>query len=303
MSPDYLPGKPNIYSRLKAAGLHGRIYYYAPWSGTMGLTFLLNDQRDYFGLWGDFLDDCKHNKLPQYSFIEPPYYDNGSVIAADQHPDHNVRAGDNYVRQVYEAIRSNNDTWHSTLFAIVWDEHGGIFDHVPPPRVEHTDGFVSTAPAFNFDRYGVRVPAILVSPYIAAGKVDHTLYEHASIPAMVRTQFMPAQAAPYAREQYANTPLGQLQNAPPRDDLPIWAAKTVDLSPDAVSRATVLASKLHLDQVQEVHQVLSQSQPALARRMDPAKVVTEADASQFISQAMSALHPEGAQKAARGSSR
>ena len=227
MSPLYFANQPNIYSRLKAAGAQGKIYYYAPWSGTMGLTFLLNGQSQYFGLWGDFQNDCKKNRLPQYSFIEPPYYDNGGVIAADQHPDHNVQAGDNFIRQVYEAVRSNPDTWHSTLLLVVWDEHGGIFDHVAPPAVGHTDGFTSTAPAFGFDRYGVRVPALVISPYISAGKVDNNLYEHASIPATVTAQFIgdPLANAPFAREQFANTFLGLLEDIAPRDDQPDWAAQ------------------------------------------------------------------------------
>lgn len=268
----------------------------------MGLTFLLNDQREYFGLWGDFLSDCKKNKLPQYSFVEPPYYDNGALIASDQHPDHNVQAGDNFVRQVYEAVRSNDDTWHSTLLLVVWDEHGGIFDHVPPPPVDHPDGFSSTAPVFNFDHYGVRVPAIVISAYTAAGQVDHTLYEHASIPATATAQFIgdPKTNAPYAREQWANTLLGLVGEGAPREDSPNWAAQPVDLSPAAVSRTTAAASQLHLDQVNEVHAALQQSQPALAAQMDPSAVKTEGDASQFVATAMTALHPEAAQSTAGG---
>jgi phospholipase C len=302
MSPVYFANQPNIYSRLKAAGAQGKIYYYAPWSGTMGLTFLLTNQSQYFGLWGDFLSDCKKNRLPQYSFVEPPYYDNGATIAADQHPDHNVQAGDNFVRQVYEAIRSNVDTWHSTLLLVVWDEHGGIFDHVPPPAVGHPDQFTSTAPVFNFDHYGVRVPAIVISPYISAGKVDHTLYEHASIPAMATAQFIgdPQTNSPFAREQWANTPLALLEAIAPRDDNPNWAAEPAALAPELVSRATAPAASLHLDQVKEVHQALLQAQPELAARMDPKAVKTEADASQFVAVAMTALHPDAA-AAAKGS--
>jgi phospholipase C len=300
MSPVYFSGKPSIYSRLTAAGAQAKIYYYAPWSGTMGLTFLLTNQRQYFGLWGDFLSDCKNNKLPQYSFVEPPYYDNGATIAADQHPDHNIQAGDNFVRQVYEAVRSNDDTWHSTLLLVVWDEHGGIFDHVAPPKVEHPDGFTSTAPVFDFDHYGVRVPAIVISPYIQPGVVDHTLYEHASIPATATAQFIgaPRTNAPYAREQWANQLLALLELDAPRDAPPNWAAQPVDLSPDAVSRATAAAAKLHLDQVNEVHTVLAQSQPELAAQMDPSSVRTEGDASQFVATAMAALHPQAAPLAA-----
>jgi phospholipase C len=291
MSPVYFSNRPNIYSRLKAAGSQGKIYYYAPWSGTMGLTFLLTSQRNYFGLWGDFQNDCKDNKLPPYSFVEPPYYDNGSTIAADQHPDHNVQAGDNFVRQVYEAIRSNNDTWHSTLLLVVWDEHGGIFDHVSPPAVEHSDGFTSTAPVFNFDRYGVRVPAIVISPYTKEGTVDHTLYEHASIPATATAQFIgdPKTNSPYAREQWANVFLALATLTAPRDDSPNWAPQPAALSPDAVSRATAPASQLHLNQVNEVHAALLQSQPEVAAQMDPSAVHTEGDASHFVATAMAAL--------------
>jgi|SRR5271157_2214531 len=300
MSPVYFSNKPSIYSRLKAAGAQGKIYYYAPWSGTMGLTFLLNSQRQYFGLWGDFLSDCKKNQLPAYSFVEPPYYDNGPVIAGDQHPDHNIQAGDNFVRQVYQAVRSNDDTWHSTLLLVVWDEHGGIFDHVAPPPVAHTDGFTSTAPPFGFDRYGVRVPAIAISPYIQKGKVDHTLYEHASIPATATAQFIgdPQANAPYAREQWASDLLTLLELAAPRDEFPDWAAQPVDLSPDAVSRASAAAAKLHLDQVQEVHAALLQSRPDVAAQMNPGAVKTEGDASQFVAQAMAVLHPHAAPAAA-----
>ena len=129
----------------------------------MGLTFLLKDQSQFFGLWGDFENHCKKNRLPQYSFIEPPYYDNGAVIAADQHPDHNVQAGDNFIRQVYEAVRSNADTWHSTLLLVVWDEHAAFPitwlrrpSSTPtgsPPRPHRSH---STATAFAFRRWRSR---------------------------------------------------------------------------------------------------------------------------------------------------
>jgi phospholipase C len=302
MSPVYFANRPHIYGRLAAVGAQAKLYYYSPWSGTMGLTFLLTNQRQYFGLWGDFLDDCKKNQLPHYSFLEPAYRDNGEVIAADQHPDHNIQAGDNCVRQVYEAIRSNEDTWHSTVLLIVWDEHGGIFDHVSPPVVEHLDGFTSTAPVFNFDRYGVRVPAIVVSPYVEGGKVDDTLFEHASIPATATAQFIgdPHSNAPYGREQWANTLLPLLTLTEPRDEMPNWAPEPVQLSPEEVSSGTDPVTNLHRDQVNEVHAVLAQQAPELAALMDPSAVQTEADATRFIGKAMAVIHPEAATAAAGG---
>jgi len=292
MSPIYFSAHPSIYQRMYAAGCEARIYYYAKWSGTMGLTFLLDAQDGYFGLWGDFLNDCKHNRLPQYSFLEPPYYDNGETLAADQHPDHNVQAGDNFLLQVYNAIRFNADTWHSTLLLIVWDEHGGIFDHAIPPAVppDHQDGFTSTAPPFTFDRYGVRVPAIVISPYVQKGTVCHTLFEHASIPATAAAQFIETPSAISNREKLANHLLPLLTLDKPNDELPDFAPQPVALDVATATRMTANAAQLHLNQVQEVHAVLQTTNPALAAQMDPNAIVTERDASQFVEKAMTAIH-------------
>src|SRR6266571_3315485 len=109
-----------------------------------GTTFLGSK---YFGLYGDFLTDCRKGNLPDYAFVEPPYHDQqDGTLAADQHPDNFVPAGDRFIWSVYEAIRSNDEVWRSTLFLIVWDEHGGLFDHVRPPRLPYGDSFRSTKP-------------------------------------------------------------------------------------------------------------------------------------------------------------
>lgn len=306
MSPDYFRAKPNIYQRLTKTGKKARIYYYAGWSGTMGLTFLLSDQRKYFGLWGDFQDDCKHNRLPDYSFIEPAYSDNAGTLACDQHPDHDVRAGDNFIRQVYEAIRSNDDGWKSTLLIVVWDEHGGIYDHEIPPMVGHPDGF--TAPGFAFDRLGVRVPAVVVSPYVEAGVVDHTVYEHASIPAVATEKFIgdPRTNSPFAREQFANTCLHLLTRDQPRMEPVNFAAAappapaTVRALAAAAGRSRVAMpsapvarlSTLHQSLINDVHQVLVRHHPAMAKKLDPTKVKTEQQATQFLAKAMKVIHPK-----------
>jgi len=298
MSPDYFRAKPNIYQRLSKAGKKAMIYYYAGWSGTQGLTFLLSDQRKYFALWGDFVDDCKHNRLPDYSFVEPAYSDKGGILASDQHPDHSVQTGDNFIRQVYEAVRSNDDLWKSTLLLILWDEHGGIYDHEIPPMVGHTDGFV--APGFNFDRLGVRVPALVVSPYVVPGTVDHTVFEHASIPATVTEWLVgdPRTNAPYAREQFANTYLHLLTGDQPRTEMPDFAAPVPAVIPTMAAEAstptvpTQRLSSLHQNLVSEVHQVLVRNHPDLAKKLDPAKVKTEQQATQFLGKAMSAIHPK-----------
>ncbi|PYT70750.1 MAG: hypothetical protein DMG39_14870 [Acidobacteria bacterium] len=310
MSPDYFRSKPSIYQRMTKANKRGMIYYYATWSGTLGLTFLLSDQKRYFGLWGDFQKACSNNSLPDYSFVEPAYCDHAGVDANDQHPDHSVQAGDSFLQAVYEAIRSNDQTWQSTLLLVVWDEHGGIFDHEIPPMVSHVDGFTSTAPPFAFDRLGVRVPALVISPYVPAGIVDHTVYEHASIPATVTEQFLgpPITSSPYAREQYANTFLHLLTVDQPRMERPNFGAATPRAAAAMAakpqiqpkSQAGTPVSALLSNQVQEVYDLLSRNHPQQARDLHPSSVKTEQDASQFIGKAMATIHPEAAQAEGKG---
>ncbi len=171
----------SIYERLIAAtpAVSTRLYYYDEASSSLEVVNLLQNQPELFGTFQDFLDACNHNQLPQYSFIEPNYTDHdapdgsGELIANDQHPDHDVRAGEQFIATVYNAIRQNPNLWPNTAILVVYDEHGGIFDHVPPPACT-PDGFVAqpsatgTPDAFLFDRLGVRVPAILISPWVAA---------------------------------------------------------------------------------------------------------------------------------------
>ncbi|AOI63099.1 phosphoesterase [Burkholderia territorii] len=141
-----------------------------------------------------FEADLAAGYTARYTFIEPGYgdivhgtYRNGS----SQHPMDGLAGGDQLVARVYDAIR-NSPVWASSLLVIVYDEHGGFYDSVrpgaaPPPN----DGAAATlnASGFGFDVYGVRVPAIVVSPWVAAGHVDHTPYDHSSVVATLGRLF------------------------------------------------------------------------------------------------------------------
>src|SRR5262249_33411553 len=78
---------------------------------------------------------------------------------------------------VYNAIRGNNDLWNQTLLVILFDEHGGFYDHVPPPAAIPPDGHQEE---YTFERLGVRVPAVLVSPWVGK-RVEKTLFDHTSL--------------------------------------------------------------------------------------------------------------------------
>jgi phospholipase C len=217
-------GKPYsaIYSRLLAAGHTSKLFYFDEASSTMEVVNLLKDQPSLFGTFPDFLAACKANALPDYCFIEPNYTDHpapdgsGEAIACDQHPDHDVRAGEQFIAQVYNAIRLNPDLWPNTALLIVYDEHGGIYDHVPPPACPADSPFVAqpsdtgTLDPFYFDRLGVRVPAILISPWVPAGTVINDVFDHAAIPATVTDFFQLPDVPRSVRELNAATYLGHL---------------------------------------------------------------------------------------------
>ncbi|SAL86169.1 phosphoesterase [Caballeronia arvi] len=120
----------------------------------------------------------------KFIFIEPTYdakndFRNGNSM----HPAGDVRKGEALVKQVYDAI-STSALWPSSVLLVVFDEHGGFFDHVTPPIADLPDSAENArlkTHNFSFDRMGVRVPAIVVSPFVPAGTIDHSVYDHTSI--------------------------------------------------------------------------------------------------------------------------
>ena len=237
-SKEYL----SIYERMVKNGHTAKLYYFDQSSSTMEVVNLLQDQPQLFGTYPQFLDDCKQGTLPEYSFIEPNYSDHegddgGEQLASDQHPDHDVQAGEYFIASIYNAIHQNPDLWKSTALLIVYDEHGGIHDHVPPPACT-PDGFVANPQAtgvpglsFAFDRLGVRVPAILVSPWIPKAtvvtgpedKVNGRTFEHASIPGTVTSHFLGNYDARSPREKAAPAFLDLLSDQMrPETDVPVF---------------------------------------------------------------------------------
>jgi phospholipase C len=191
----------SIYTRLVNANPShtAKVYYYDTASSSMEVPNLLQNQPEVFGTYQQFLSDCDNNQLPDYSFVEPNYSDHdsdsGEEVANDQHPDHDVQAGELLIAEVYTHLKKNPQTWASTALLIVYDEHGGIFDHVVPPNCK-PDRFPSaqidpgTGQPFMFDRLGVRVPAVLVSPWVPKGKIVDRVFDHASIPATISKFFL-----------------------------------------------------------------------------------------------------------------
>ena len=169
----------------------------------------------------DFEDACAKNALPAYSFIEPSFL----LDPNDAHPPHDVEAADQYLSRIWKAV-STSKGWNETLLLITFDEHGGCHDHVFPPTGAVPPDSTPGDEGFGFDRFGVRVPAILVSPYIKAGTVFRTNtavpYDHTSILATLRDwlSIPAADMLPSKRIAAAPTLEQVLTLTTPRSDLP-----------------------------------------------------------------------------------
>ena len=120
----------------------------------------------HFGLFTDFQAAAANGKLPAYSFLEPSW----DAAGNSQHPNYDVSLGEQLIHDVYYALR-NGPAWNSTLLIITYDEHGGCYDHVPPPQGAVPPDNSVGEDGFDFKRFGPRVPTVLVSPLIAQGTV------------------------------------------------------------------------------------------------------------------------------------
>jgi phospholipase C len=175
---------PTIFENLAAANHTWRDYYH-DFSQTWALQRLQKDANiANFYSFGQFKTDAQNGQLPTYAFIEPKYFSFFGE-ANDQHPPHDIRAGEALIADVYNSLR-NSPQWEQTLLLILHDEHGGMYDHVTPPAAAPPDAFTSQ---FAFDRYGLRVPAVLISPFIPRGTIDHRTFDHTSIPATLKQVF------------------------------------------------------------------------------------------------------------------
>jgi phospholipase C len=120
----------------------------------------------HYGLFKDFQAAAAAGTLPAYSFLEPSWGSTGN----SQHPNYDVALGEQLIHDVYAALRGG-PAWASTLLIVTYDEHGGCYDHVPPPAGAVPPDATPGEFGFDFTRFGVRVPTVLVSPLIAPGTV------------------------------------------------------------------------------------------------------------------------------------
>jgi phospholipase C len=186
-----------IYDRLDKANLSWTIYKGDAFPQALAISGMnIRALEGRFKDFDDFNGDI-HNPgyTTSYAFIEPSY---GHVLTGDftcgnsQHPKDDVTRGDRLLKTIYETIR-NSPLWGNSVLIVTYDEHGGFYDHVPPPQTI-APGDAITDPGnntnnFDFKQLGVRVPAVIISPLIPKGVIDSTIYDHTSVLATVESIF------------------------------------------------------------------------------------------------------------------
>jgi phospholipase C len=226
-SVSYKFANGNVFQRMTTLGLPWALYH----GDTFAMAYVLDgvsfgsgkqfDPRDA-GQLEQFQQDLNGPNLPGYIFIEPNW---GNLLpgtykgGTSQHPMDDVTSGEGLIKAVYEAIRGSA-CWNNSVLIVVYDEHGGFYDHVPPPGGVPAPQDVPNKYQFGFNHLGARVPAIIISPWIPKNLIDHTQYDHTSVLATLRCIF-PQLGYFTQRDMQANDLSHLFSLAQPRADAPM----------------------------------------------------------------------------------
>jgi phospholipase C len=248
----------------------------------------------------EFEKTASEGRLANYTFLEPKYFSvENDTFATDQHPSHNVAKGEELMAKVYKILRASPQ-WNETALLITYDEHGGFFDHVPTPfqNIPNPDGLDSINPPFNFTQLGVRVPAVLISPWINQGTLlrgnntgptPSSQFSHSSVPATIKNLFNLPTPFLTKRDAWAATfENAFLNRTSPRTDCPM----EVPTPPSTKSPELMAAEYLQpINELQwemiELANTLGKSTP-----IDLSKLKTEQDGGKFVMERMRAYLKE-----------
>src|SRR5713226_3381473 len=238
---------PSIFGRLSQSNIDWAIYGYNRDPMTrLDYTDTQNADESHFGHFRDFQTRASAGTLPAYTFLEPSWGAGGN----SQHPNYDVSLGEQLIHDTYDALRSGPG-WNDTLLLITYDEHGGNYDHVAPPwGAVPPDNSVGEF-GFDFTRFGVRIPALLVSPRIAAGTVFRAkrgTIDHTSV---LKTIELRWGIDPLTARDKAAPDLGDvLALATPRTDDPLEGVEIpVSNAPHPAQSQPSVIEKLHAAKV------------------------------------------------------
>ncbi len=238
---------PSVFGKLAEAGQTWKIYGYSGIPLTAGDfpdTVNPGPNGEVVSSFARFQEDAAKGQLAAFSYLEPEwarYPKHGAPPSEehaddehnfhaqnDEHPVSNMAVGETLLYDIYAALRGNEQAWEKTLLIITYDEHGGTYDHVPPPTGAIPPDRNVGPSGFEFTRFGVRVPAVIVSPLVPAGTILRAPaggppFDHTSIISTLRARF--DLGALGKRDAVAPHPGSALTLATPRIDDPLAAVQ------------------------------------------------------------------------------
>ena len=170
-----------IWDNLQTAGISCKYYYHdVPFTALYGAKYL-GVSRSF----SEFLSDAAGGTLPQFSMVDPAFAGEEEGVSSDDHPHADIRDGEAFLAQVYEALRTSPN-WSRTLMIVVYDEWGGFLEHVVPPIRPISNNELALG---NDGRLGFRVPLALLGPRVRAGTVTRYPFDPSSIHALLQWRF------------------------------------------------------------------------------------------------------------------
>lgn len=270
----------SIFSLMDKSGISHKLYA----DCATPLAFMIKDAGTRETI-AQFALDVANNDLPQFCWIEPDYGLLGPH-GNSQHPPEDLRYGDAFIARVFNAITANHQVWSNTLFVLLYDEHGGFYDRMPPRTTAAPDNIPADVSVggqpFDFTLTGLRVPAILASPWITPGPMafadPHTFYDHTSLLAFLCDLYhldksklgnRTAQAAHFGTNQAVWAPalrqdLLSVQLTPPPLPKPHRLLKTYETELGTETRQLIQAT----------HAYVTGANPASAATVTPSRALT-----------------------------
>ncbi len=172
-----IPPNGTIFDRLNAHGIS-----WASYASDVSFLYVISDivkrNPSRMKTLEQFHADARAGTLPAVSYVDP------NLLTGTEENPQDISLGEHFVSTVVDSLL-NSPAWDRTLFVWTYDEHGGYYDHVPPPPAIPPDDIPPdispTDQPGGYDRYGFRVPTVVMSPYSRAHFVSHTVYDHTSV--------------------------------------------------------------------------------------------------------------------------
>lgn len=225
-----LTSLPTIWDRLAAAGVSANYYY-------SNIPFIALWGTKYLGIsksYDDFKSAAKNGTLPAVSYVDPSFTTIDDGLGNDDHPHADIRRGDLFLYNTFEAV-ANGPRWNSTVFIVTFDEWGGFFEHVGPPRATAANN-VDTDIVNGKTLLGFRVPVVIASPFSRGVEnnpfVNHLVFDHTSILKLIEWRWGLAPLTPRDASSDINNLAYALNFAQPVVSLPTLPEPHVPFFPE-----------------------------------------------------------------------